>query len=925
MGVWGFAFYFYWFNRHRLMETPLDAFLADPSIDMPFMLIWANENWTRRWDGAEHELLIKQDHDPDDDAALVDCFAKYFEDPRYIRLNGKPFLVIYRADIIPDTEATIARWKSLFLTRHGLEPIIYLAQTFGAEDPDAYGFDGAIEFPPHKIGRTLPEINTGLTFYDWDFEGSVCRYSDAIQLSLGEAPPSYPLVKTVFPSWDNNSRRQTSGMVFHGATPKLFGEWLDGALDYAQQNPVEGESLVFVNAWNEWCEGAYLEPDVHFGGAMLNTLASVVATPKANISEKYKILLVGHDAFPAGAQRNLLAFAKVLRNRFGVNVEVVLLGDGALLESYRQTVPTTLCDWADLPRHLQGLHERGFRYAVLNTVVTGAASRLAKDIGFRVVSLVHELPQIIEEYGLQSHADELALCADHVVFPAGFVKDAFLGKVNSIAGKVVTLPQGIYNRFDRDRAAGETIRSALGIPQKCAIALNVGYGDLRKGIDIFCQVGHLCFDRGINMHFIWVGDVHPALRSWLIEDLSRRGIRNIHFVGETSNVAGYMNAADVLFLTSREDPFPSVVLEALQVGLPVVAFENNGGFTDLLKGDARLGTLVPQADTGIIVTELMSAARSSSEPSLVAHRVALVRDEFDFDEYCFSILNLFDPDLKKVSVVIPNYNYARYLPARLASIFDQSYPIYEIIVLDDCSTDESVAELARVAESTGRTFRVETSLQNSGSAFGQWQRAIDIARGEFLWIAEADDLSESQFVEQLIAAALATENTRFVFSDSKSIDEAGYKVYDSYIPYAESVAPGALRETTALDTRHFATNALSVANLVLNVSSVIWRKRALKWAYAKAQIDIAVLKMAGDWRLYLAACETGQGSVGYVAEPLNIHRRHQTSVTGSLEIEAHLSEIRKMHKKANKFLGRTATVAQRQSDYLDEARKWLEG
>ena len=240
MGIWGFAFYFYWFNRHRLMETPLDAFLADETIDMPFMLIWANENWTRRWDGAEHELLIKQDHDPEDDVALVDCFAKYFADPRYIRLNGHPFLVIYRADIIPEAQDTIARWKQLFRTRHGLTPIIYLAQTFGAEDPEIYGFDGAIEFPPHKIGRTLQEINKSLHFYDWDFEGSVCSYTDAIRLSLGEEPPNFPLVKTVFPAWDNTARRQTSGMVFHGSTPELFGEWLDGALEYAEENPVEG-------------------------------------------------------------------------------------------------------------------------------------------------------------------------------------------------------------------------------------------------------------------------------------------------------------------------------------------------------------------------------------------------------------------------------------------------------------------------------------------------------------------------------------------------------------------------------------------------------------------------------------------------------------------------------------------------------------
>ena len=924
VGIWGFAFYFYWFNRHRLMENPLDAFLADASMDMPFMLIWANENWTRRWDGAESQVLIKQDHLPGDDEALVDCFQKYFADSRYIRLNGRPLLVIYRVDIIPDAPETIAKWKRLFRERHNEEPLIYLAQTFGAEDPDLYGFDGAIEFPPHKIGRTLPEINRDLQFYDWDYEGSVRRYSDAVALSLAEEAPSFPLVKTVFPSWDNNARRQTGGMVFQGASPELFGDWLDGALDFAQAHPVEGEQFVFINAWNEWCEGAYLEPDIHLGGAMLNQVAATVTSSRKRGAGKFKVLLVGHDAFPAGAQRNLLAMAKTLQNRFGVEVHVVLLGGGDLLTRYQEAVPATLCTGDGLADCLGQFAAKGFRNAILNTVVTGLASKPLKDLGFRVVSLVHELPQIIEEYGLQAQVEAICRNADTVVFATDFVRQAFAEKAGSIDNAVSIMPQGVYQSVERDREAGLRLRDKLDIPRDSTVVLNVGYGDLRKGVDIFCHVAHLSFDRGLDLHFVWAGDIHPSLKTWLIGDLGRRGITNLHFLGERDDVGDLLNAADVLFLTSREDPFPSVVIEAMQVGLPVLAFENNGGFVDLLANDPRLGSLVPQADMEAVLAELTRLSRTDeASASAVEHRIGRARSEFDFNDYVFGLLQVLDPTLRRVSAVVPNYNYAGYLAARLATIFDQTYPIYEIIVLEDASTDDSLWELDRVIEKTGREIRLVPSEVNGGSAFRQWRKAADLARGELLWIAEADDLAENALVDRLAAEFPEDDKTVFAFSDSRSIDSEGYTVYESYIPYADSVAPAALSEDRTFTCRQFVTEALATANLILNVSGVLWRRDVLRSAFDSAGPEALALRVAGDWRLYLAACEN-DGRVAYVADQLNIHRRHRISITSALSAEAHLDEIRAVQTVVNKTIGGSRTARQRQKKYLEHVANWLQ-
>ncbi|MDE1906623.1 MAG: glycoside hydrolase family 99-like domain-containing protein, partial [Rhodospirillales bacterium] len=162
-GLSGFVFYYYWFNRHRLLEKPLEQFLADQSLDFSFCAMWANENWTRRWDGMEREVLISQEYLEEDDAALVASFARLFKDSRYIRVEGRPLLMIYRAGLIPDAVARLQRWRKLFAQNHNERPLLVMAQSMGDDyDPTPYGLDGAVEFPPHKLSQATPKINDNL-------------------------------------------------------------------------------------------------------------------------------------------------------------------------------------------------------------------------------------------------------------------------------------------------------------------------------------------------------------------------------------------------------------------------------------------------------------------------------------------------------------------------------------------------------------------------------------------------------------------------------------------------------------------------------------------------------------------------------------------------------------------------------------------
>ena len=161
--------------------------------------------------------------------------------------------------------------------------------------PMLYDIDGAIEFPPHKLTSDAEPINGRLKFFDDAFSGNVYAYDDVVERSLNEPAPSFPLIKTATPNWDNDARRQGDGLCLHGSTPRKYERWLSELVDRAAKRPFFGEPFVCVNAWNEWCEGAYLEPDVHYGAAYLNATARAVT---GAVARPFRLLLVGHDAFP---------------------------------------------------------------------------------------------------------------------------------------------------------------------------------------------------------------------------------------------------------------------------------------------------------------------------------------------------------------------------------------------------------------------------------------------------------------------------------------------------------------------------------------------------------------------------------------------------------------------------------------------------
>ncbi len=264
-GVSGFAIYYYRFGDRRVLSMPVETITADLTWTFPFCLVWANENWTRRWDGKERDVLLRQEYGADELNAILDDFVRSFAHPAYIRVNGAPLLLIYRPRAVPNARETIANWRET-CRRNGVGEIYVVAvESFElmrqAWDPSSFGYDATVEFPPHESGQ--PSSVRRST--DPTFTGVVHDYRRVVDAFCSRDLPPYKRFRCVMPGWDNTARRRNDSHVFENAGPAEYQVWLEFALRDTRAFLTGDERLVFVNAWNEWAEGAYLEPDHGFG------------------------------------------------------------------------------------------------------------------------------------------------------------------------------------------------------------------------------------------------------------------------------------------------------------------------------------------------------------------------------------------------------------------------------------------------------------------------------------------------------------------------------------------------------------------------------------------------------------------------------------------------------------------------------------
>ena len=277
-----FVYYHYWFSGRRVLEQPLEGVLASGAPDHPFCICWANENWTRRWDGADEDVLLGQLYSDEDDEAHITSLLPILLDPRYVRVDGKPLVLVHRLDLLPDAPGMTARWQAAAV-RAGL-PGLHLAasqlipQQQG--DPRTRGFDSGVDFQPNFA--TMPNARPAWTAYkrldprQRTRKDHVLEYDDLVARMQSRPIPDYPQWPGVCPGWDNSPRRASGALIILGSTPDKYRAWVVETLR-AERTRGRTSTLLFVNAWNEWAEGAVLEPDRRWGRGYLEAHRDAVS------------------------------------------------------------------------------------------------------------------------------------------------------------------------------------------------------------------------------------------------------------------------------------------------------------------------------------------------------------------------------------------------------------------------------------------------------------------------------------------------------------------------------------------------------------------------------------------------------------------------------------------------------------------------
>jgi lipopolysaccharide biosynthesis protein len=319
-GIHGFCYYHYWFNGRMILERPFNEVLASGSPDFPFCLAWANENWSRRWNGSDKEVLLKQDYTTYDPIEHIAWLEQAFQDPRYIRIDGKPLFLVYKAAEIPEIAQIIQSWRN-YIQSKGY-PDLYICFMRAGHDRDgtsnipelfAQGFDAHVDFQGgvfsdnsnlHKslVQKIAMRLDSPLLFFSAIIGANIFNYSKMVEKATKQKQSAFKTFPCVFPSWDNSSRRKRNQDINQNNDENLYRQWLLHAIGMVQ-NYESDRKIVFINAWNEWAEGCHLEPDRRNGKKFLE--ATKAALDSVSPAAKFNTAVCKHLGDTSNIEPNL--------------------------------------------------------------------------------------------------------------------------------------------------------------------------------------------------------------------------------------------------------------------------------------------------------------------------------------------------------------------------------------------------------------------------------------------------------------------------------------------------------------------------------------------------------------------------------------------------------------------------------------------
>ena len=610
-----------------------------------------------------------------------------------------------------------------------------------------------------------------------------------------------------------------------------------------------------------------------------------------------KLVLVSHDSDRSGAPTLALHIAETLKT-LGYRLHIIILKRGEVFQDFEKYGFVHLIELESIDKInsiLPFLKEAGFDQVLLNTVISGSLAPLFYEAGFHAVTLIHEMSFSIEGYQWQHFAALAIAGSEKIVMPSTVVAESWkkIG-LEVPKEKLIINPQGNYCRKKTDKeldraSCHREICRELHLPDDSKIVLAASaFLEKRKGVAAFIDTAILLKESQPRIFFIWLGS--DSLSLLKEEDIASKLAEtdNCLFLGFRPDLSHFMAAADIFFLPSLADPFPTVALQAAEEGTPVVLCDGCTGSVDFCK-KFRAGVVKDYSARAFAdeITRLLGDAEIYAE---VSRGIRNFGKEFhSVRQYVIELLTYYPDGLKKISCIVPNYQYERYLPERLESIVKQDYPLYEIVFLDDCSTDGSLQVAEKILAGTEIDSKILTNEKNSGSVFRQWFKGIEAAKGDFVWIAEADDACAPEFLRKIMPA-FNDPGVYLSYAQSCLMDSEG-KVYNAnFKTHTDSVSSVKWLHNYISPVDFEINDGLAVKNVIPNASAIAIRKSAVE------QINKDLLfrfKVAGDWIFYLELLKGGR--IAYTPEVLNYYRRHNVSVV-SKNMTRNYQEIEMVHR-----------------------------
>jgi len=817
--------------------------------------------------------------------------AKFFLDERYIRINGKPLLIVYRPELFPNIRETVKRWRE-WCIENGIGDL-YLACThsFVHNDPRDIGFDAAIDYPPNTY--PLKPYNHKFKIINPNYSGNIILYDELIKISQKMLPPPYKKFRGICPSWDNEPRRPGRGTVIHGSTPEKYKKWLEYLIDYTRQHFPPEERFIFINAWNEWAESAYLEPDRKFGYAYLE--ATYEALKKKSSKRKpFKILFISHDASFGGAQKVLVNLMEWIKSHTFTEIYTICLAGGNYLDAFKKVSNVKVAEISkltieDIIDFCDGVPD----IIYVNTVSCIGIYDILKQLKKPIVTHIHELYTSIKKYSNEKHVREIIENSCLLIAVSNAVKNMLVEKFNADTNKIAVINPFIKIHTNDNKNLNlikEQLRLKYGIPTNATVIVGCGIGmPFRKGADLFLEIARLVRNNNLikekNIVFYWIGDFAPEEYDELYgrwddykKTIEKENL-NVVFTGFVENPQDFYVMADIFLMTSREDPYPLVMLEAAFYELPILCFEFSGGPPEFIEDKNLICKDVQDMYEKLLY--LINNEKLRKQYGEFLRKKLLNNNLIDISAWnIYTLIRNLAGVKPLVSVIVPNYNYGKYLRKRLDSILNQTFKDFELILLDDASNDDSVNIMKEYSEKF-KFIKMYINEKNTGSPFRQWVKGLKLARGDYVWIAEADDLSEPNFLRSLIEKMIIDDSVKLSFARSYIIDETDRVVGDYALSeYIQSLLPHNKKDKFLTSYINSSTeeinDGLGINNYIPNISSVVFKNDISE----SVLNQIENFKMCGDW--FFIVNHIKDGKVYYNAEIKNYHRRHSESVFGKL-------------------------------------------